>query len=280
MNFAVVGDIHANIFALEACLNSLEKYQNDKKLKLDKIFFIGDLLTYGTNVNSTLEKLISFERKNNVDFILGNHDEMYYQLIFGKESNYFNKLPDWIKFSVDLTLKEIDINLFKSIKMKKFCVIGQTLICHANCLILDSSKNNIWTYVDSLESYIKEAKRLEKLNFKLGVYGHTHRRKIFYKKNNNQILFNEKPDFNKYSFDLSDSSLLIINSGSIGQPRSLNDLQSSWLHVKVENSSSFYQSSYIKFDYNFDDYINSIKNKYKSKLDFSKKITSFFLKYN
>ena len=46
MNFAVIGDIHANIFALEACLDSLIKFQKNHDFKFDKIFFIGDLLTY------------------------------------------------------------------------------------------------------------------------------------------------------------------------------------------------------------------------------------------
>ena len=104
MNYAAIGDIHANIFALDSCLNSLETFQEKKELKLDKIFIMGDLLTYGTHVNDCLEKLIMFSNTNNVEFILGNHDEMYHQLLTGQESYYFKKLPEWIKSSVDLTL--------------------------------------------------------------------------------------------------------------------------------------------------------------------------------
>ena len=123
MNYAAIGDIHGNIFALDACFNSLEQFQKNQDLKLDKIFIMGDLLTYGTNVNDTLDKLINFSENNNVEFILGNHDEMYHKLLNGENSIYFENLPDWIRFSVDSTLKKIDSELFKSIKMKKFCSI-------------------------------------------------------------------------------------------------------------------------------------------------------------
>ena len=179
MNFAVIGDIHANIFALDACLDSLTKFQKNQDFKFDKIFFLGDLLTYGTHINDTLEKLISFSLKNNVEFILGNHDEMYHQLINRQESSYLEKLPEWIKLSVDLTLEKLDKKLFKSIKMNKFYISGQSLICHANSLILNSANKNKWNYIDSLKSFQEEAERLKLLNFKLAIYGHTHRRKIF-----------------------------------------------------------------------------------------------------
>ena len=33
MNYAVIGDIHANIFALDACFNSLEQFQKNQDLK-------------------------------------------------------------------------------------------------------------------------------------------------------------------------------------------------------------------------------------------------------
>ena len=118
MNYAVVGDIHANIFALDACLDSLKKFQNNQNFKLDKIIFIGDLLTYGTHINDTLEKLISFSLKNNVEFILGNHDEMYHQLIVREESSYFAKLPERIKLSVDLTLEKLDKKFSEKSKKK------------------------------------------------------------------------------------------------------------------------------------------------------------------
>lgn len=279
MNFAVVGDIHANIFALDACLDSLTKFQNNRDFEFDKIFFIGDLLTYGTHINDTLEKLISFSLKNNVEFILGNHDEMYHQLIIRQESSYFDKLPDWIKLSVDLTLEKLDKKLYQSIKMNKFYILGQSLICHANSLILDSSYKNKWTYIDSLESYKEEAERLKGLNFKLAVYGHTHRRKIFFKKKYNKILFNEKPNFETFTFNLNKSSNLIINSGSIGQPRSLNDLDCAWLFINEDNNNT-YQIKYINFEYDINRYLKSIDREYASNLEYANKIKSFFTKYN
>ncbi len=278
MNFAVIGDIHANIFALEACLDSLTKFQKNQDFKFDKIFFIGDLLTYGIHINDTLEKLISFSLKNNVEFILGNHDEMYHQLINREESSYFEKLPEWIKLSVALTLEKLDKKLFQSIKMNKFYISGQVLICHANSLILDSSTKNKWIYIDSLESYKEEAERLKSLNFKLAVYGHTHRRKIFFKKFH-KILFNEQPNFETFTFDLNKYSNLIINTGSIGQPRSQNDLDCAWLFINVDHNN-IYKIKYINFEYDINRYLKSIDREYSLNTECADKIKSFFTKYN
>ncbi len=280
MNYAVVGDIHANIFALDACLDSLKKFQNNQNFKLDKIIFIGDLLTYGTHVNDTLEKLLNFSLKNNVEFILGNHDEMYHQLLSGKDSYYFKKLPEWIKISVDLTLEKLDEKIFNSFKMNKYLIFGQSLICHANCLILDSANKNKWIYIDSLESYKEEAERLKRLNLKLAVYGHTHRRKIFFNEKHQKVFFNENPNFEKFTFDLSKSSPLILNAGSIGQPRSLNDLDCSWLFIEEDLNNNIYQINYIKFEYDINGYLNAIDKEYSSNLEHAKKFKSFFTKYN
>tara|TARA_Y100000589_G_scaffold332042_1_gene388758 strand:- start:2008 stop:2853 length:846 start_codon:yes stop_codon:yes gene_type:complete len=280
MNFAVVGDIHANIFALDACLDSLIKFENSQDFKFDKIFFIGDLLTYGVNINNTLEKLVNYGLKNNVEFILGNHDEMYHQLLTGQESYYFKKLPEWIKSSVDLTLEKLDKKLFKSINMNKFFSLGQLLICHANSLILDSANKDKWIYIDSLESYLEEADRLKGLNYKLAVYGHTHRRKIFFKEKYQEIFFNEKPNFEKFTFDLSKSSPLIINAGSIGQPRSLSDLDCAWLFIKEDLHNNIYQINFINFEYDINRYLKSIDNAFPSNLECANKIKSFFTKYD
>ena len=39
---------------------------------------------------------------------------MYHQLITKQESSYLEKLPEWIKLSVDLTLEKLDKKLFQS----------------------------------------------------------------------------------------------------------------------------------------------------------------------
>ena len=278
MNYAVIGDIHANIFALDSCLDSIEKFENNRNTKLDRIFFIGDLLTYGVNINQTLARLIEFKKTHKVEFIMGNHDEMYFKLLKGEKSIYFDQMADWIKISVESTLKEIDTKLFNSIKMKKAITLGNVLICHANCLILNSSNKNKWVYIDSYKSYLEEAFRLSKTNFKLAVYGHTHRRKIFFRNNQKEILFIENPNFHQYSFNISKSSLLILNTGSIGQPRSFNDLRNAWLYIKEDSFTNKFIFRYVDFDYDTDKYLNSIRKKYESNLETYERIKIFFKK--
>jgi predicted phosphodiesterase len=64
MAFAVLGDIHSNLAALEAVLQRLEE------LEIDEVFFVGDLVGYNA---SPAEVIFLFQQRNFIG-INGNHD--------------------------------------------------------------------------------------------------------------------------------------------------------------------------------------------------------------
>jgi len=61
----VISDIHSNIEALNAVLNSI------KSNNCDKIICLGDLVGYGPRPNEVIEKISEL----NIDSIMGNYDE-------------------------------------------------------------------------------------------------------------------------------------------------------------------------------------------------------------
>ena len=66
MKFAVISDIHGNMFALNAVLNDI-KSQN-----IDKIYCLGDLAMAGPEPNKT----VNFVKNKNWTVIQGNTDNM------------------------------------------------------------------------------------------------------------------------------------------------------------------------------------------------------------
>lgn len=63
MRLLVISDIHANLEALEACLDAAPEY--------DQVYNLGDIVGYGANPNETMER----SRKLGSIFVRGNHDK-------------------------------------------------------------------------------------------------------------------------------------------------------------------------------------------------------------
>ena len=66
MAFAVFGDIHGNLEALEAILKDIRK-----KRKIKHIFFLGDAITFGPNSSECLKLL----QKHKAKCVVGNHEQ-------------------------------------------------------------------------------------------------------------------------------------------------------------------------------------------------------------
>ena len=80
MKIAILSDIHGNIEALKSVFHDIDK------LKIDRIYFLGDLVGYYYYPSQCLEEL----RKRNCFCISGNHEEM---LIKARtDSNYLASL--------------------------------------------------------------------------------------------------------------------------------------------------------------------------------------------
>ena len=65
---AIITDIHSNIFALE---NAIERIQQHD---VNTIFFLGDLLTFGTATREVIDRMQRLREDYQVYFVKGNHE--------------------------------------------------------------------------------------------------------------------------------------------------------------------------------------------------------------
>ena len=276
--FAVIGDVHSNPFALKSCLQSIYEYESCNSL-VDSIIFMGDLMTYGVRPNETLREVSELASSREVKLILGNHDQLYIDLFSDTANPYFEKLPDWIKESVDFHLDLVDKDLFASLPFLPHYSFLGVLFSHANFFCLDSNDSN-WSYVNTVDDYCRQIEILSQHEFRLGVLGHTHRARLFSLapglSGNSVILLDDLHQIGK-SFDLAEYPCSVANAGSIGQPRDKlcsNPANPAWMLVELDQHGPA-AITYMPFLYDCDSHLNDL---FRSRLSSFcvKKLASFF----
>lgn len=75
---AVIADVHGNSAALLAVLNEI-----DKKPEIKHIYCVGDMVGIGYETNEVLEVLFS---RNDISFVMGNHEEEIIAILAGEET--------------------------------------------------------------------------------------------------------------------------------------------------------------------------------------------------
>ena len=82
----VIGDIHGGLRALKQVLDLVSKASDDLYI------FLGDYVDGWSEASETVDFLIDFSEKNNCILLRGNHDELVYDFLKGK-----NESPMWLK---------------------------------------------------------------------------------------------------------------------------------------------------------------------------------------
>lgn len=272
--FAIVGDIHANLTALLSVLKSIDKYR--EKENINNVLFMGDLLSYGVQTNECIDELIKYSKKNKCIFILGNHDLIYLQenKIF---SSYLSTKSYWIQDSITDTLKNLDKNLLSKIKFKNYYKLNSIIFSHANPYVLNNVERYDWSYLNTFRENICAISYLKYFGISLGVFAHTHRRKIFtsnYALTKNKFLSVKLNSLYKVS---TSNQITILNAGCIGQPRSKEDQISSWTLLKEKQNSKIIEFSYKTFDVDINLHFKSIEQSALKK-ETKEKLKSFFVK--
>jgi predicted phosphodiesterase len=188
----VISDIHSNGLALEAAIKQAHSSH------IDKLIILGDLLTYGLDVNRVFD-IVAAEVDNGAILILGNHDEMYLDLINNK-MDYYNTLPEWIKESIDYNFNKLDTKVFSNFNWIKSITRNNILYSHAN-------PYDDWRYLNSIQDLQEAAEILKSKGLLAGVFGHNHRPVCF--SISDQKTINVSEGF----------GIFVLNPGSIGQPR-------------------------------------------------------------
>jgi serine/threonine protein phosphatase 1 len=93
-----IGDIHGCSRALEALIGAIEPQADDL------IVTLGDCVNRGPDSRGVLEQLIALERQCKLISLLGNHDEMFLQLLTDANAGRPRALSSWLRMGGDTTL--------------------------------------------------------------------------------------------------------------------------------------------------------------------------------
>jgi predicted phosphodiesterase len=211
----VLGDVHGNARALRAALAHL------RRRPIDGVVFLGDLLSYGPDVDEVVD-IVADEVARGARVILGNHDLLYQNLLVG-QSRYRDRLPAWLKETVAHTFHRLaagDPDRLLAIPYERAIRIGPLLIAHANPFGDDPDGTPDWRYINHPEDYALAAAALTAQGAWAGLFGHTHRPRIVLWPSRRGLNDDVCPALIGYR-PTAPGEALILNAGSVGQPRNL-----------------------------------------------------------
>ena len=154
-------------------------------------------------------------------------------------------MPDFVKDSIVWTHKNFTEDLLSIFNWYESITIGSLYISHAN-----PYEYGNWGYLNSEVECIDAAEALKLSGFNMGVFGHTHRRKSVFVKNNKVI----EADGCGFEYKSDREAVLILNSGSVGQPRGAG---ASFLIFELTDENIEYALVEIKPD--LEEHINAIR---------------------
>lgn len=194
MRVLIISDIHANLVALETVLA-------DAGPNFDAVWCMGDLVGYGPNPNECVERVRSLP---NLTCLTGNHDKAAIGEI------------DISAFNLDARIAINWTTQSLTEETRQYLISRPERVIHDNYTLVHASpRQPVWEYILD--------RHTAKLNFAhfetpYCIVGHTHI-PIMYLQSDEEVV-ECRPNYDEIlAFD---SERLIINPGSVGQPRDQN----------------------------------------------------------
>jgi diadenosine tetraphosphatase ApaH/serine/threonine PP2A family protein phosphatase len=215
LRVAVIADIHANLAALEACLDSIEE------AGVDEVWCLGDVVGYGPDPDACADLV----RERCSLCLAGNHDlAVLGELDVESFSESAAAAVTWTRRVISEATLEF---------LRGLAPAGQREgieLCHA------SPRDPIWEYVLTRE---QADACLDAQSERICLIGHSH-----------VALFFTRLDGargNVRSAQAADGSLIdvsggrwLVNPGSVGQPRD-SDPRAAWLTLDTEAATVLYR---------------------------------------
>jgi diadenosine tetraphosphatase ApaH/serine/threonine PP2A family protein phosphatase len=196
MRYLVLSDIHANLEALETCLD------HARGIGYDEVLVLGDLVGYGADPNAVIERIQELEP---VAMVRGNHDKIAIDL---SEADEFNATARNAARWTYNALTPAHRKWLASLPRGPRAVDDLVEICHGSPLDEDAY---IFDELDALRA-LKAASR------PLCLFGHTHTPVTFHLSGG--TLAADQPGPAEQSFlQIEDGAHYLLNPGSVGQPR-------------------------------------------------------------
>lgn len=191
MKTLVISDVHANLDALNAVLESAGE--------VDAVLCLGDIVGYGPDPNECIERLSTLP---NLICIMGNHDAAALGLIdidtFNKEARQSSR---WTQKT--LTSEHM---MFLG-KLPETAIVGDITIAHG------SPRNPIWEYVLDIKTALVN---FGAFDTHICFIGHSHLPLAFLMNpSGKSITWKLLSDMDVITID----GRAMINPGSVGQPR-------------------------------------------------------------
>jgi predicted phosphodiesterase len=228
VRYAILGDIHGNTEALQAVLASVSSE------RIDKVICLGDVVGYGAEPVQCLEIIMGL----GCDVIAGNHDwAAIGKLSIDCFNAYAKAAAMWTRDQLSPSHKEFLANLPLTLTYEHLAVAHGTF--HQ-----PEAFNYIQTVFDAQQSF----EALKGLNATLGFLGHSHVPVGFF-----------DTDPITYTLDseipIDDEAAVIVNAGSVGQPRDENNKAS---YAILDSDAKIV--SIKRIDYNIDAAATKIRN--------------------
>jgi len=215
LRVAVIADIHANLAALEACLDSIDE------AGVDEVWCLGDVVGYGPDPNACAELV----RERCSLCLAGNHDlAVLGELEVEAFSESAAAAVTWTKDVIGETALEFLGGLEPA---------GQrdgVDLCHA------SPRDPIWEYVLTRE---QAGECLDVQSERICLIGHSHVALFFTRADGERG--------NVRGAQAADGSLIdvsagrwLVNPGSVGQPRD-GDPRAAWLALDADAGTALFQ---------------------------------------
>ena len=209
MRIWALGDIHSNAGALRAALRLVDQRPGDE------LVILGDLLTYGAEPAEVVD-LVSERVERGATLVLGNHDELYLELLQGDDLG-LDRMPPWIVASALWTVGKIQDSGFKDLPFQAEHILQGVLFAHANPWFDRSQHGLRWAYLNSDADHRRAADVLRERDLHVGVFGHTHRSRIV-EFPSGDGLGDDQRETGEWR-RAHERSVLLLNAGSVGQPR-------------------------------------------------------------
>jgi len=218
----VISDIHGNMPALEQVIAHAGT--------VDQIWCLGDIVGYGPYPNECIEFIRQF---NPTISIMGNHDAASVGSLSLSAFNHDARLSSQWTTSV---LSHENLEYIKSLPQ-------QAVVDHST-LVHGTPSNPLWEYM--LDVYTAH-KSFSLLKTPVCFVGHTHIPGIFHLNQASLSVYWVPPD-SKSPIVISANKQMIINPGSVGQPRD-HDNRASYGILLIENENSLWQNFRVPYDY-------------------------------
>jgi predicted phosphodiesterase len=199
MRLAFISDIHANLEALQSVLADIDKNS------VDEIYCLGDVVGYGANPNECVE-IVSKRCKS---VLLGNHDAVATGLLTTQHFNIHARI------AIEWTAEKLTAPNRHFLAAQPVSKSTDTLtMVHAT-----PYEPGMWYYITSLE---EAAFNFQFFDTRICLVGHTHIPMIIALNDEEVYVHQEK----QITFKGRDNLRLLINIGSVGQPRDRNPASS------------------------------------------------------